>query len=57
MPLCYRIRPRLEFAVKRAPHDVWVVGDEPWISIDYAGRRLFAMSPKADSDRVTSTGD
>ncbi|HEU4908987.1 MAG TPA: adenylate/guanylate cyclase domain-containing protein [Propionibacteriaceae bacterium] len=36
-------------------HDAWVVGDEPWISVDYAGRRLFAVSPKADSDRVLQT--
>jgi class 3 adenylate cyclase len=36
-------------------HDAWVVGDEPWVSVDYAGRRLFARSPKADSDRVLAT--
>lgn len=36
-------------------HDAWVVGDEPWISVDYAGRRLFAKSPRAESDRVLST--
>jgi class 3 adenylate cyclase len=36
-------------------NDAWVVGDEPWISVDYAGRRLFAKSPKADSDRVLAT--
>ena len=36
-------------------HDAWVIGDEPWISVDYAGRRLFAKSPREDSDRVLST--
>lgn len=36
-------------------HDAWVVGDEPWVSVDYAGRRLFARSPKADSDRTLAT--
>jgi class 3 adenylate cyclase len=36
-------------------HDAWVVGDEPWISVDYAGRRLFAKSPAAVSDRVLAT--
>jgi len=36
-------------------HDAWVVGDEPWISVDYAGRRLFAKSPKALSDRQLTT--
>jgi class 3 adenylate cyclase len=33
-------------------HDAWVVGDEPWVSIDYAGRRLFARSPTELSQRV-----
>lgn len=37
-------------------HDAWVVGDEPWISVDYAGRRLFAKSPRAESDRVLLDG-
>ncbi len=36
-------------------HDAWVVGDEPWISVDYAGRRLFAKSPREESGRVLST--
>jgi class 3 adenylate cyclase/quercetin dioxygenase-like cupin family protein len=36
-------------------HDAWVVGDEPWVSVDYAGRRLFATSPTAVADRVLAT--
>lgn len=36
-------------------HDAWVVGDEPWVSVDYAGRRLFAQSPTAVSDRLLAT--
>jgi class 3 adenylate cyclase/quercetin dioxygenase-like cupin family protein len=36
-------------------HDAWVIGDEPWISVDWAGRRLFAKSPKEISDRVFAT--
>ena len=36
-------------------HDAWVVGDEPWVSVDYAGRRLFAKSPAAVSDRKLAT--
>ena len=31
-------------------HDAWVIGDEPWISIDFAGRRLFAKSPTEASE-------
>lgn len=36
-------------------HDAWVVGDEPFISVDYAGRRLFAKPPEAVSARVLAT--
>jgi hypothetical protein len=36
-------------------HDAWVVGDEPWVSVDWAGRRLFARSPKEISDRIFRT--
>jgi class 3 adenylate cyclase len=36
-------------------HDAWVVGDEPWISVDWAGRRLFAKSPKEIFDRIFTT--
>jgi hypothetical protein len=33
-------------------HDAWVIGDEPWVSVDWAGRRLFAKSPNEVSDRI-----
>ena len=36
-------------------HDAWVVGDEPWVSVDYAGRRLFAQPPTAVADRRLAT--
>jgi class 3 adenylate cyclase len=36
-------------------HDAWVVGNEPWVSVDWAGRRLFARSPKDVSDRIFTT--
>jgi class 3 adenylate cyclase len=36
-------------------HDAWVVGDEQWVSIDWAGRRLFAKSPQEIADRVFTT--
>jgi class 3 adenylate cyclase len=36
-------------------HDAWVVGDEPWVSVDWAGRRLFAKSPNEISDRIFAT--
>lgn len=37
-------------------HDAWVVGEEPFISVDYAGRRLFAKAPEEVSTaRVLAT--
>ena len=36
-------------------HDAWVVGDEPWVTVDYAGRRTFAKSPMATTDRILSS--
>jgi class 3 adenylate cyclase/quercetin dioxygenase-like cupin family protein len=36
-------------------HKAWVVGDEPWTSIDFAGRRLFAKSPAEASERRFAT--
>ena len=30
--------------LNRMGHDAWVIGDEPWVSVDWAGRRLFAAS-------------
>ena len=36
-------------------HDAWVIGDQPWISIDFAGRRLFAKSPAEVSERTFTT--
>jgi class 3 adenylate cyclase/quercetin dioxygenase-like cupin family protein len=36
-------------------HVAWVVGDEAWTSIDFAGRRMFARSPAAESERRFAT--
>jgi class 3 adenylate cyclase/quercetin dioxygenase-like cupin family protein len=36
-------------------HVAYVVGDEPWTSIDFAGRRLFAKSPAEASERKFAT--
>ena len=36
-------------------HDAWVIGNEPWVSVDWAGRRLFAKSPNEISDRIFAT--
>ena len=36
-------------------HVAWVVGEEPWTSIDFAGRRLFARAPEEASHRRFAT--
>jgi class 3 adenylate cyclase len=36
-------------------HDAWVVGDEPWVSIDWTGRRFYGKTPDADAQRVLAT--
>lgn len=36
-------------------HDAWVVGDEPWVSIDWTGRRFFGQTPDATGERVLAT--
>jgi len=36
-------------------HDAWVVGDEPWITIDFAGMRSFARSAEARGERILAS--
>jgi class 3 adenylate cyclase len=36
-------------------HDAWVVGDEPFVTIDFAGDRLFAIGPQTGSQRTFAT--
>ena len=36
-------------------HMAYVVGDQAWVSIDFAGRRLFARSPEEASERKFAT--
>jgi len=36
-------------------HDGWVVGDEPWITVDFAGMRSFARPMVGTGERVLST--
>jgi len=38
-----------------AGHDSWVLGDEPWVSIDWTGRRFFGQALDASSQRVLAT--
>ena len=36
-------------------HDAWVVGDEQWITVDFAGMRSFARPTVGTGERVLST--
>jgi class 3 adenylate cyclase len=36
-------------------HDAWVIGDEPYVSLDFAGMRGFAVAPDAHGERVLAT--
>jgi class 3 adenylate cyclase len=36
-------------------HDAWVVGDEPWIAIDFRGARSYARPLASGSDRILAT--
>lgn len=36
-------------------HDAWVVGDEPWVTIDFAGMRSYARSAVGSGQRRTGS--
>lgn len=36
-------------------HDAWVIGDEPWVAIDFRGARSYARPAAASADRVLAT--
>jgi class 3 adenylate cyclase len=35
-------------------HDAWVVGDEPWVSIDWGSSTSYALAPEGSGRRVTT---
>ncbi len=36
-------------------HDAWVVGDEPYVTVDFAGIRSFLVPPDASGERTLAT--
>jgi class 3 adenylate cyclase len=36
-------------------HDAWVVGDEPFVTLDFAGMRTFGVPAEASGERVLAT--
>ena len=36
-------------------HDAWVVGDQPWVSVDFEAMRTFGRQPDARDERILAT--
>jgi class 3 adenylate cyclase len=36
-------------------HDAWVVGDEPWVSVDFEAMRSYGRGPDARDNRILAT--
>jgi class 3 adenylate cyclase len=36
-------------------HDAWVVGDEPWVTVEWSSARLVGVGPESPGDRVLAT--
>ena len=36
-------------------HDAWVVGDEPWVTVEWTSARTFAVAPQGPGERVLAT--
>jgi class 3 adenylate cyclase len=48
------IGPRELFEIPSG-HDAWVVGDEPWVTVDFAGMRSFGRATMSSGDRIVAT--
>jgi class 3 adenylate cyclase len=38
-----------------AGHDAWVVGDEPWVTVEWTSARTFGVAPEDPGERVVAT--
>ena len=38
-----------------AGHDAWVVGDEPWVTLEWTSARDFGVSPEGPGERILAT--
>ena len=36
-------------------HDAWVVGDEPWVTVEWTSARSFGVSPEGPGERILAT--
>jgi class 3 adenylate cyclase len=38
-----------------AGHDAWVVGDEPWVTVEWTSARSFGVAPEGPGERLVAT--
>src|SRR4029077_4250696 len=38
-----------------AGHDAWVVGDGPWVTVEWTSARTFGVAPEGPGERVLAT--
>jgi class 3 adenylate cyclase len=38
-----------------AGHDAWVVGDEPWVTVEWTSARSFGVAPEGPGERILAT--
>jgi class 3 adenylate cyclase len=38
-----------------AGHDAWVVGDEPWVTVEWTSARTFGVAPEGPGERILAT--
>ena len=38
-----------------AGHDAWVVGDAPWVTVEWTSARTFGVAPEGPGERVLAT--
>ena len=36
-------------------HDAWVVGDEPWVTVEWTSARSFGVAPEGPGERILAT--
>jgi len=60
--LCVRMDDGTELVIRQGDayeippgHDAWVVGDEPWTSVEFTSAHSYAASPEALGERVLAT--
>ena len=48
------IRPESVYEIPSG-HDAWVVGDQPWVTVEWTSARSFGVSPEGPGERILAT--